>query len=213
MDGQQSIRVMVVDDHAVVRSGLVALLQSYGDLELVGQAADGSEALRLCTQVEPDVILMDIVMPVMDGVAATRGLRRTYPHAKVVMLTSCREPEMVTAAIRAGAKGYLVKNATPEEVVAAVREVHIGRPALSQEATEALITSVSGPSAPAVVLTERERDVLALLVAGMSNAEIAQRLVVSRSTVKFHLGSIFNKLGVNSRTEAVALAMQQHLVS
>jgi two-component system, NarL family, response regulator LiaR len=213
INNQSRIRVAIVDDHAVVRSGLAALLLAYRDLELVGEAAGGSEAVRLCNHVHPDVVIMDLMMPGMDGAAATEAIRRTAPDVKVLMLTSCRETESVKRALLAGANGYLLKDVTPAELVKAIRDTAAGHATLGREATEALIQVVTRASNPGTDLTDRERDVLALLVAGLSNPEIAERLVVSRSTVKFHLSSIFGKLGVSTRTEAVAQAMQRHLVS
>lgn len=210
---ENRIRVAIVDDHTVVRSGLAALLLTYRDLELVGEAADGAEAIRLCGQVRPDVVLMDLMMPTMDGVAATQAIRALCPGVKVLMLTSCRESESVKKALLAGVNGYVLKDVTPAELLKAIRDTAAGHAALGREATEALIQVVTRTGGPGGDLTGREREVLTLLVTGLSNPAIAQRLVVSRSTVKFHLSSIFGKLGVSNRTEAVALAMQRHLVS
>jgi NarL family two-component system response regulator LiaR len=209
---ESRIRVAIVDDHAIVRSGLAALLLAYRDLELVGEAGDGVEAIRLCGQVRPDVVLMDLVMPGMDGVTACQAIRSLCPGVKVLMLTSCRETASVKRALLAGVNGYVLKDVTPAELLKAIRDTAAGHAALDRVATEALIQVVTRTGSPGGDLTDREREVLALLVAGLSNPAIAQRLVVSRSTVKFHLSSIFGKLGVSTRTEAVALAMQRHLV-
>lgn len=208
------IRVLIVDDHAVVRSGLMAFLLAYEDLDLVGEAGDGEEAVALCARVQPDVVLMDLQMPRMDGATATRLIRAANPAVQVIALTSFKEEELVQEALRAGAIGYLLKNINAENLVDAIRSAASGRPTLAPEATSALIHSATHAGTPALGfdLTEREREVLALLVEGMNNTQIADRLVVSRSTVKFHVSSILSKLHVVNRTEAVVLALQHHLV-
>jgi len=204
---------MIVDDHAVVRSGLGAFLLAFDELELVGEAADGEEALRLCTQARPDVVLMDLVMPGMDGVTATRAIREQHPDTQVIALTSFGERERVQAALKAGAISYLLKNVSAEELLSAIKRASVGQPSLAPEAARALIESTTQPQPPGHDLTEREREVLALMVEGLSNRAIAERLVVSNSTIKFHVSSILSKLGVTSRTEAVALALQHHLIT
>jgi NarL family two-component system response regulator LiaR len=204
---------MIVDDHAVVRSGLAAFLLAFDDLELVGEAGGGEEAVNLCPQVQPDVVLMDLVMPKMDGATATRVIRERCPQVQVIALTSFKEEELVQGVLQAGAISYLLKNVSADELVSAIRAAHAGRPILAPEAAQALIHAATHPPAPGQDLTPREREVLALMVAGLNNPDIAQRLVVSQSTVKFHVSSILSKLGAASRTEAVALAVQHHLVS
>ncbi len=208
------IRVMLVDDHAVVRSGLSAFLLAFDDLELVGEAADGAEALALCARDCPDVILMDLVMPRMDGATATRAIREKYPDTQVIALTSFKEDDLVQDALKAGAIGYLLKNISADELANAIRAAHAGRPTLAPEAAQALIHTARNADARLLGhdLTEREREVLALMVEGLNNTEISERLIVSRSTVKFHVSNILSKLQVSSRTEAVALALQTHLV-
>jgi len=204
---------MLVDDHAVVRSGLGAFLLAFDDLELVGEAGGGEEAVRLCDQVRPDVVLMDLVMPGMDGAAATRAIRERCPQSQVIALTSFKEQELVQGALEAGAIGYLLKNVTAAELAAAIRAAHTGRPTLAPEAAQVLIQATRKPPEIGYDLTPRERQVLALMVEGLTNPVIAERLVVSRATVKFHVSNVLSKLGVDSRTEAVALALQHDLIA
>jgi len=212
MTQDSPIRVLIVDDHAVVRSGLKAFLLVFDDLELVGEASNGQEAMQMVERAQPDVILMDLMMPDMDGAAATRIIRSRWPTVQVVALTSFRDDEMVKNALQAGAIGYLLKNVGADELADAIRAANGGRPTLAPEAAQVLIQASRQPNHPKYDLTEREREVLALLVKGMSNNEIADHLVVSRSTVKFHVSSILSKLGVASRTEAVAMALNNRLV-
>jgi NarL family two-component system response regulator LiaR len=213
MTDSKPIRVMIVDDHAVVRSGLAAFLMVFDDLELAGEAGGGEEAVRLCAELQPDVVLMDLVMPKMDGATATRALRERCPEVQVIALTSFKEEELVQGVLQAGAISYLLKNVSAEELAGAIRAAYAGRSTLAPEAAQALVQAATHPPAPGRDLTPREREVLALMVEGLNNPEIAARLVVSQSTVKFHVSSILSKLGVTSRTEAVALAVQHHLVT
>ncbi len=207
------IRVLIVDDHAVVRTGLAMFLLAFDDLELVGAAANGAEALRLCAETRPDVVLMDQVMPEMDGASATRAIRQKWPHVQVVALTSFQEGKLVQEALQAGAIGYLLKNVSADELANAIRAAHAGRPTLAPEAAQSLVYLATDPVAPEHSLTSREREVLALMVKGLSNAEMAKHLTVSSSTIKAHVSSILLKLGVGTRTQAVALALQRHWVT
>jgi len=213
MSDSNRIRVVIVDDHAMVRRGLAAFLKVFDDLELIGEAANGEEAVKLVAIVQPDVVLMDLVMDQMDGAAATRAIRQNHPHVQVIALTSFREEMLVQKALQAGAISYLLKNVSADELAAAIRAAHVGRSTLAPEAAEALVHAASRPPAPGYDLTARERDVLELMVKGLSNVQVAERLVVSQSTIKTHVSSILAKLGVASRTEAVALAIQRHLVN
>jgi NarL family two-component system response regulator LiaR len=213
MTGTRQIRVIVVDDHAMLRRGLRFFLRGFEDLELVGEATSGAEAIALCAGLEPDVILMDMVMPDMDGAETTRAIRREHPHAQVIALTSFQEQGLIERALQAGAIGYLLKNVSAEELARAIREAYAGRSILAPEATEALVQATRQRASQSDYgLTQREQEVLALLVEGLSNADIAERLVISVATVKFHVRGILGKLGVANRAEAVALAWQENLV-
>lgn len=207
----EKIRIMLVDDHAVVRSGLGAFLSVNPDLELVGEAENGEQAVVRAGILKPDVILMDLMMPVMDGVAATAAIKKQNPVIQIIALTSFQEDELVQNALRAGAVGYLMKNVSARELAAAIRAAKDGKMTLSPEAAQALVRA-SQQAQETEALTEREREVLKLMVEGLNNAEIAERLVVSLSTVKYHISNILMKLGVDNRVAAVTMAIQRKLV-
>jgi NarL family two-component system response regulator LiaR len=208
---ETSIRVMIVDDHAVVRSGLAAFFAAFPDLELSGEAENGEEALVRCGLLKPDVILMDLIMPGMDGVTATRQIKEKYPDVKVIALTSFQEDDLVQGALQAGAIGYLMKNVTARDLAAAIRSAHAGKMTLSPEAAQILV-DVKLQNQEYEELTGREREVLILMVNGLNNTEIADHLVVSLSTVKYHISNILAKLGVENRVAAVTTAIQKKLV-
>lgn len=212
MNTDETIRVMIVDDHKVVRSGLSAFLDAYDDLELVAQADSGEKALALCHQHHPDVVLMDLVMPKMNGAEATETLLNACPDTRVIALTSFKEQELVEGALKAGAIGYLLKDIDADDLADAIRQAYQGKPTLAPEAANVLIQASRKPYKPGIDLTERENEILNLLVEGLTNPEIAERLFVSKSTVKFHVSSILNKMQVSSRTEAVAKALQEGLI-
>ena len=213
MAENEKIRVMLVDDHAVVRSGLSAFLLAYDDLELVGEASSGEEALKLCESNHPDVILMDLVMPGMDGAEATGLIRQQYPQVQVVALTSFKEGDLVEGAIKAGAISYLLKDVSADELAEAIRAAAEGTPTLAPEAAQVLIQATRKPDRkPGIDLTDREREVLSLMIDGINNKQIAEELVVSVSTIKFHVSSILSKLGASSRTEAVSYALKNNLI-
>ena len=205
-----TIRILLVDDHDVVRQGLRMFLDLDPELEIVGEAADGAEALALTRQLRPDVVLMDMLMPVMDGVAATGAIRQELPDTEVLALTSVLEDEKVIGAVRAGAIGYLMKDTQADELLRAIHGAAAGQAQLSREAAERLMREVRAPESPEA-LTERETEVLRLLAQGLSNPQIAQTLAVSRKTIEHHLEHIYAKLGISCRTAAVVYAVQQGL--
>jgi NarL family two-component system response regulator LiaR len=211
MTASEPIRVLITDDHAMVRSGLAAFLLVNDDLELVGEASNGAEAIQACAEVRPDVVLMDLVMPGMDGATAIREIHAAQPEIQIIALTSFPEEDLVQRALESGAISYLLKNVGADELADAIRRARAGQSTLAPEAAQVLVQRARQP-AQGHDLTQREREVLALMVKGLSNPEIAERLIVGRSTAKFHVSSVLTKLGVSSRTEAVALALQQRLV-
>ena len=213
MSDERPIQVLLVDDHRMVREGLAVFLQVADDLELAGEAEDGAEAVELCARLRPDVVLMDLKMPRMDGATATRLITERFPGIRVIALTSFQEEGLVERALHAGAISYLLKNVTAEALGEAIRSAAAGRATLAPEAAQDLVRSATKGPQPGSDLTPREREVLGLMVRGSSNKEIAQALVVSQSTAKFHVSRILAKLGASGRTEAVTIALHHGLVS
>ena len=207
------IRIMIVDDHLMVRDGLQVFLSMYDDLEIVAEAEDGAEAFDLCAQVQPDVILMDILMPKVDGPTATTRILEAFPQVQVIALTSFVEEDLVRQALQAGATGYLLKDVEPEKLAEAIRAAYGGRPTIASAAARVLAQAAKQPPPLGSDLTPREREVLGLLVTGMTNKEIARALTLSAGTVRLHVSNILSKLGVSNRTEAVALALQNGLIA
>ncbi len=212
MSNPKAISVMIVDDHPVVRTGLSTMLQAFEDLILVSAASSGAEALAKCEQNQPDVILMDMVMPGMDGLETTRVILDRYPEVKIVILTSFAEDEMVEDALEAGAISYLLKNAPIDKLAEAIRSADSGQSSLAPEATKALIKAKTGPLKIGHDLTVREREVLALVVQGLSNQDIADQLIISPATARHHVSACIAKLGASNRTQAAALAVEHQLI-
>jgi two-component system, NarL family, response regulator LiaR len=209
----QPIRVMLVDDHMMVRRGLATFLMVFDDMQLAGEAESGEAAIKLCAEIVPDVILMDMVLPVMDGATATRAIRQQFPQVQVIALTSFKEGKLIQNALEAGAIGYLLKDVSADDLARAIRAAYAGRATLSPEVAQSLVQTANLPPAPGLDLTEREHEVLVLMIEGLNNTQIAGRLTVSPSTIKSHVSHILSKLGVASRTEAVALALRSGIVS
>lgn len=207
-----AIRVLIADDHAVVRQGLRMFLALDPDLEVIGDAENGSEAVRLAKELHPDVVLMDMLMPVMDGVAATSAIRQALPDTEVIALTSVLDDSSVVGAVKAGAIGYLLKDTNADELCRAIKAAAAGQVQLSPQAAARLVREVRAPDVSIPNLSERETEVLRLIARGKANKEIAAELTIGEKTVKTHVSSILNKLGVQSRTQAAIYAAQSGLV-
>lgn len=206
------IKVLVVDDHPVVRDGLKLMLTVTPGFHWVGQAENGAEAIELCAALKPDVVLMDLIMPEVDGPAATRAIRQQYPYVQVVALTSFDDKELVQKALQAGAISYVLKNASMEIITDVIRDAYAGQTTLTATALQALLSGKT-PDIFEEELTAREKEVLELLAVGLKNADIAEKLCIGESTVRFHVTNLFRKLGTTNRTQTVRLAIEKGLIS
>lgn len=213
MDETHAIKVMIVDDHPIVRTGLTTMLYAFDDFDLIAEAGSGPETLARCQENTPDVILMDIVMPGMDGLTTARAVLAQHPDVKIIMLTSFPAADLVEQAMDSGATGYLVKNAPIDTLADAIRAAYAGHPTFAPEVTQALIQARSGDAKPGHDITEREREVLALVVQGLTNREIAERLSISPATARHHVSACISKLGAANRARAAALAVEHQLTS
>ena len=213
MNKGKPINVLVADDHLVIRSGIKAVLMVYNDINLVGEASNGQEAIDMCEKLKPDVVLMDLMMPDVDGTEATASITQNWPNIKVIILSSFKDSNLIESSLKAGAISYLLKNASADEIVTAIRDANSGKSMISPEIAQVFVSEIKKPHAIKYNLTRREKEILALMVEGLSNKEIAKRLVVSSYAVKFHVSNILNKLGVYSRSGAVSLALRQNLVT
>lgn len=211
MDSTDPIRIVIVDDHAMLLKGLGVFLKSYPDLQLVGEAANGKEALVLCAEQRPDIVLMDLMMPMMDGITATRFIRRDFPDIAVIILTSFGEERLIKEALEAGALSYLFKKISADNLAAAIRAAKQGVATYAPEVTQILVQSLHSPKFMFDVLTPREREVLGLMVKGFGNNEIARDLNITVSTTKSHVSSVLSKLGVASRTEAIIMVLAHNV--
>ncbi len=212
----ENIRLFITDDHKIVRKGMGALLATEPDIEVVGEAANGIEAVTAVSEIRPDVILMDLVMPKMDGIEAIRQITHDWPEARILVMTSFATDDKVFPAIKAGAIGYLLKDSGPDALVQAIRQVHRGEPSLHPKIAKKMLMELGRPSGQKPTtdpLTERESDVLALVARGLSNQEIAQELVISEATVRTHVSHILSKLHLASRTQAALYALREGIAS
>ena len=213
MTTTETISVLIVDDHDVLRKGITSFLKAYPDLTLIGEADNGAEAVEQCAALRPDVVLMDLMMPEMDGITAIKTILAQAPDTRIIAFSSFVEPELAQAAVEAGVTGYLLKNISADQLANAIRSANSGFSTLAPEVSQSLAEQTqSEPEKSTYDLTKREQDVLKLLMGGLSNAEIGQRLHISKHTVKNYVSNVLDKLEVSSRTEAVSLALQEEIV-
>lgn len=209
MNAQTPIQIVIVDDHAMLRKGLAVFLMSYPDLQLVGEAANGKEALTLCAEKRPAIVLMDLLMPIMDGITATRLIHESFPDIKIIALTSFGEEGLIKDVLEAGAISYLFKKISADDLAKAIRAAQQGIATYAPEVTDILVQSLQKPKPLFESLTPREHEVMVLMVKGMGNNEIADLLMIELSTAKSHVGSILSKLGATSRTEVIAMVLEE----
>jgi NarL family two-component system response regulator LiaR len=209
MNVQTPIEIVIVDDHAMLRKGLAVFLMSYPDLQLVGEASNGKEALTLCEEKRPAVILMDLLMPIMDGITATRLIHESFPDIKIIALTSFGEERLIKGVLEAGAISYLFKKISADDLAKAIRAAQQGIATYAPEVTDILVQAIQKPKPLFENLTPREREVMMLMVKGMGNNEISEQLVIELSTTKSHVGSILSKLSVTSRNEVIAMVLEE----
>ena len=206
------IKVLIVDDHPLVRKGIKTLLSIYDDIEVIGEAENGKEALEICGKCLPDVVLMDLIMPEINGIETTKKMLENWSTIKVVTLTSFVDKKLIEDSLKAGAIGYVLKNVSGENLVSTIRDAEKGKSTLSSEASDFLISNIKKPAVVEYQLTNQEKNILECLVEGLSNKNIAQKLVLSLSTVKFHVSNILNKLRASSRAEVISIAIKNKLV-
>ncbi len=212
MSEKNKIKVMVADDHPLVRHGIKTVFEAYDEIVLVAEAENGKEAIKMCEKYRPDIILMDIIMPVLDGVEATEHIINKWPDVKIIVLTSFDDKDHIKKSIKAGAISYVLKNISGAKLVKTIKDVYKGRLVLPSQATKILLSELRETQDKNIKLTKREEEILTLIVEGLSNKQIAQKLFLSNSTVQFHVSNILEKLGVSKRTEAAYLALKQNLV-
>ena len=212
MSEKNKIKVMIVDDHPLVRHGIKTVFEAYDDIILVAEAENGKEAIEACGKYEPDIVLMDMMMPVLDGAEATKLIIKNWPDVKIIALTSFNDKDLIKKSLKAGAISYILKNISGAKLVKTIKDIYKGKFALSSYATKVLLSELRETTNDTIKLTDREKEILALIVEGLSNKQIAKRLFLSNSTVQFHVSNILTKLGVSKRTEAVYLALKQKLV-
>ncbi len=205
------IKILIADDHLLVRQGIRALLEAYNDVEVIGEAEDGQEAYEMAKKLKPDIVLMDLLMPRLSGTEAMTKILAKMPEVKIIALTSYIDKQLIEESLKSGALGYVLKNISGDELLLTIKNVSQGKSSLSSEASDLLISNLKNPDADNYQLTSQERNILACLVEGQSNKEIARKQVLSISTVKFHVSNILNKLGASSRAEAVSIALKKNL--
>jgi two-component system, NarL family, response regulator LiaR len=212
MGEKNKIKVIIADDHPLVRHGIKTVFEVYDDIVLVAEATNGREAINMCDKYMPDIVLMDMIMPVLDGPGATEQIIKRWPGIKIIALTSFNDEDLIRKSLKAGAVNYILKNTSSAKLVKTIKDVYKGKLALSSQATKILLSELREPPDGTIKLTNRENEILALIVEGLSNKQIAERLFLSNSTVQFHVSNILSKLGVSKRTEAAYLALKQKLV-